>query len=174
MSRNEKRIKNLVYTYINEQMGFILQLKEFIINNVTNTVRTIKLQGEVTGVGTLHSSSNLKLTATIPDDSHTHDDINIENKSSRGLPNTLVATDDDGNIFTTGTSHLNTGYKLNNGKDIGTLFHPRNTPITVYNKTVVNDNAPVIELKVNNIDKSITLIHNTRNTTIGNTPDLSL
>lgn len=156
------RIRNLIYTYINERMNFFLQLNAKL-TALINKERTILLSGDVTGKGTLYPNNNLELNATIVDNSHIHSTLNIANSSINSKPNSIVKTDTEGNIFSSGNNGENTGYKLQNGKDIGEMFYSKNKPITIYNQESNNDNSPIVVLKINNIDKSITLIHNRRN-----------
>lgn len=156
----KKSIKNMVYTYINEKMRTILSFLNCL--NVNTKPRLITLQGEVTGTGTIHSANNIEINAYISDNSHTHENLILTNSSIQSFPNTAVITDENGNIFSSGTIYGDTGYKLKNGLDISTLFIPKKNNFTINNIEKNNINGPIISIKIDNENNNITLVKNIR------------
>ena len=156
----KKSIKNMVYTYINEKMCTILSFLNSL--NIDKKSIPITLQGEINGTGTIHSVNNIEINAHISDNNHTHENLLLTDSSVIGFPNTAVITDENGNIFSSGTIYGDTGYKLKNGLDISTLFIPKKNNFTINNIEKNDINSPIISIEIDNENSSITLVKNIR------------
>lgn len=112
------------------------------INGISSTLQTgtVSVINDVSSPAVLFGDddNDVIIPVTVLPDKHTHDQstINITHTSAN---NKIVVRDTSGNIYSSGTSISNTGYKLINTNDIASLFQDINKPnITVTN---INSNA---------------------------------
>jgi len=64
---------------LNTNAAGVLQFNNNIVWHTGNDTRTISLSGDVTGSASFNGTSDITITATVPDDSHNHIISNIDN-----------------------------------------------------------------------------------------------